>query len=120
MPAVMEMWETEDDQYVFISPSRFARRLSPHSPVMVDRTNDDNITQLTSMLHAHEMKLLTQRNMFSDLRSYQSTFACCRDESSISMGQKADFTALSEFAGKSTSCSALLWPSASEPVALRS
>jgi len=66
MPAVMEMWETEDDQYVFISPSRFARRLSPHSPVMVDRTNDDNITQLTSMLHAHEMKLLTQRNMFSE------------------------------------------------------
>ena len=41
----------------------------PHSPLTVDWTNDDNITQLTSMLHAHEMKLLTQRNMFSDLRS---------------------------------------------------
>jgi hypothetical protein len=72
MPAVMEMWETEDDQYVLFSLSRFARRLSPHFTITVDWTNDDNITQLTSMLHAHEMKLLTQRNMFSDLRSPQS------------------------------------------------
>lgn len=64
----MEMWETEDDQYVsqsciiFFGFPRF-----PSSPFQTGlRPNDDNITQLTSMLHAHEMKLLTQRNMFSE------------------------------------------------------
>ena len=67
-PAIMEMWETEDDQYVsFRLPPLFVFPRSlplPLRPVPV--TNDDNITQLTSMLHAHEMKLLTQRNMFSE------------------------------------------------------
>jgi hypothetical protein len=67
-PAIMEMWETEDDQYVSSLSCLVvwvpASSTSPFRTVL--ETNDDTITQLTSMLHAHEMKLLTQRNMFSE------------------------------------------------------